>query len=74
VGLSNEAAPVRVGDLPLKEIDVLGVSCCGSGEFAEAVDLVSRRREAAAGLVTHEFALERHRRRSRTRSSIRPRS
>jgi L-gulonate 5-dehydrogenase len=58
VGLSNEAAPVRVGDLPLKEIDVLGVSCCGSGEFAEAVDLVSRRREAAAGLVTHEFALE----------------
>ena len=59
VGLSSEPAQVRVGDLPLKEIDVLGVSCCGSGDFGAAVDLVSRRREAAAGLVTHEFPLER---------------
>jgi threonine dehydrogenase-like Zn-dependent dehydrogenase len=59
VGLSNEPAPVRVGDLPLKEIDVLGVSCCGSGDFAAAVDLVGRRRDAAAGLVTHEFTLDR---------------
>ena len=37
---------------------MLGVSCCGSGEFAEAVDLVGRRQDAAAGLVTHEFTLE----------------
>jgi len=58
VGLSGDLAPVRVGDLPLKEIDVLGVSCCGSGEFAEAVDLVGRRSKAASGLVTHEFTLE----------------
>ncbi len=58
VGLSSERAPVRVGDLPFREIDVLGVSCCSSGEFAEAVDLVGRRRDAAAGLVTHEFTLE----------------
>ncbi|MGZ8694141.1 MAG: zinc-binding dehydrogenase [Gaiellaceae bacterium] len=58
VGLSSERAPVRVGDLPFKEIDVLGVSCCSSGEFAEAVDLVGRRRDAAAGLVTHEFTFE----------------
>jgi threonine dehydrogenase-like Zn-dependent dehydrogenase len=58
VGLSADHAPVRVGDLPLKEIDVLGVSCCGADEFADAVDLVGRRRDAA-GLVTHEFALER---------------
>jgi len=58
VGLSGDPAPVRVGDLPLKEIDVLGVSCCGSGEFAEAVDLVGRRSKAASGLVTHEFTLE----------------
>jgi threonine dehydrogenase-like Zn-dependent dehydrogenase len=56
VGLS--ADPARVGDLPLKEIDVLGVSCCGAHEFAEAVDLVGRRRDVAAGLVTHEFTLE----------------
>jgi threonine dehydrogenase-like Zn-dependent dehydrogenase len=58
VGLSSEHTPIRVGDLPFKEIDVLGVSCCGSGEFAAAVDLVGRRRDAAAGLVTHEFAHE----------------
>jgi threonine dehydrogenase-like Zn-dependent dehydrogenase len=58
VSLSSEPAPVRVGDLPFKEIDVLGTSCCGPDEFAAAVDLVGRRREAAAGLVTHEFALE----------------
>ncbi len=58
VGLSADHAPVRVGDLPLKEIDVLGVSCCGAEEFATAVELVGRRRDVAAGLVTHEFALE----------------
>jgi hypothetical protein len=29
VGLSADHAPVRVGDLPLKEIDA-GVSCCGA--------------------------------------------
>ncbi len=59
VGLSHEPAPVRVGDLPFKEIDVLGVSCCDSGNFAAAVDLVSRRRDTAASLVTHEFSFER---------------
>jgi L-gulonate 5-dehydrogenase len=58
VGLSADHAPVRVGDLPLKEIDVLGVSCCGADEFAAAVDLVGRRRDMAAGLVTHELPLE----------------
>jgi L-gulonate 5-dehydrogenase len=58
VSLSSDRAPIRVGDLPLKEIDVLGVSCCGSGEFGDAVDLVSRRRDAAASLVTHEFTLD----------------
>jgi L-gulonate 5-dehydrogenase len=58
VGLSADDAPIRVGALPFKEIDVLGVSCCGAAEFGEAVDLVSRRRDAASVLVTHEFALE----------------
>jgi L-gulonate 5-dehydrogenase len=58
VGLSGEAAPVRVGSLPLKELDVLGTSCCGASEFAEAVALVGRSRDVAAGLVTHEFTLE----------------
>ncbi len=59
VGLSAEDAPVRVGALPFKEIDVLGVSCCAAAEFAEAVDLVGRRRDDVARLVTHDFELER---------------
>jgi L-gulonate 5-dehydrogenase len=59
VGLSDAPTPIRVGDLPFREIDLLGVSCCGSGDFAAAVDLVTRRREVAAGLVTHDFPLER---------------
>jgi 2-desacetyl-2-hydroxyethyl bacteriochlorophyllide A dehydrogenase len=58
VSLSSERAPIRVGDLPLKEIDVLGVSCCRADDFAAAVDLVSRQRSVAAKLVTHQFALE----------------
>jgi threonine dehydrogenase-like Zn-dependent dehydrogenase len=57
VGLSDRDAPLRVGRLPFKEIDVLGVSCCNADEFAAAVELVSRRREVAAPLVTHEFTL-----------------
>jgi L-gulonate 5-dehydrogenase len=58
VGLSHQDAPLRVGDLAFKEIDVLGVSCCQGDEFAEAVSLVSRRRDALAGLITHEFSFE----------------
>jgi len=58
VSLSSERAPIRVGDLPLKEIDVLGVSCCRAADFGAAVDLVARRRAVAAGLVTHQFALD----------------
>ena len=45
VGLSSHDAPIRVGALPFKEIDVLGVSCCGATEFADAVELVTRRKE-----------------------------
>jgi L-gulonate 5-dehydrogenase len=59
VGLSSDDAPVRIGALPFKEIDVLGVSCCGAAEFEGAVDLVQRRQDVAAALVTHEFGLER---------------
>lgn len=58
VGLSTHEAPLRVGDLAFKEIDVLGVSCCNADEFAEAVSLVARRQSALAGLVTHEFPLD----------------
>jgi L-gulonate 5-dehydrogenase len=58
VGLSAQEAPLRVGDLAFREIDVLGVSCCNGEEFAEAAALVARRGDALAGLVTHEFALD----------------
>ena len=58
VGLSGHDAPLRVGDLAFKEIDLLGVSCCNAGEFVDAVDLVARRADALAGLVTHQFAFE----------------
>jgi L-gulonate 5-dehydrogenase len=58
VGLSAHDAPLRVGDLAFREIDVLGVSCCNGDEFAEAAALVARRRDALAGLLTHEFTLD----------------
>ena len=58
VGLSHHDAPLRVGDLAFKEIDLLGVSCCNSDEFAAAVDLVARREDALRGLVTHEFPFD----------------
>jgi L-gulonate 5-dehydrogenase len=58
VGLGSDDAPLRIGDLAFKEIDILGVSCCNEGEFAEAVSLVARRQDVLAGLVTHEFPLE----------------
>jgi threonine dehydrogenase-like Zn-dependent dehydrogenase len=58
VGLSAHDAPLRIGDLAFREIDVLGVSCCNGDEFAEAASLVARRRDALAGLVTHEFSLD----------------
>ncbi len=58
VGLSTDDAPIRVGALPFKEIDLLGVSCCDADDFAAAADLVSRRADVASTLVTHEFDLE----------------
>jgi threonine dehydrogenase-like Zn-dependent dehydrogenase len=57
VGMSGDTIDLRIGSLTEKEIDVLGVSCCGSGEFGEAVDLVERNADRLAQLVSHEFAL-----------------
>ena len=74
VGLSSHDAPLRVGDLAFKEIDLLGVSCCNADEFGEAVSLVARRRDALEGLVTHQFPLDDAPAASGTRSSIPPRS
>ena len=59
VGMSNEEVAVRVGSLTEKELDFLGVSCCGGGEFAEAVAAVERNATILARLISHEFPLER---------------
>jgi len=59
VGMSNDLVPVRVGMLTEKEIDVLGVSCCGGGEFGEAVAAVERNATMLSRLISHEFPLER---------------
>lgn len=58
VGLGTEGAPLTTGSLAFKELDVLGTSTCSADDFAEAIALVSRRRDALAGFVTHEFSLE----------------
>jgi L-gulonate 5-dehydrogenase len=58
VGLSDHDVPLRVGGLAFRELDVLGVSCCTGAEFAVAAELVSRRRDAVAPLLTHDFSLE----------------
>jgi threonine dehydrogenase-like Zn-dependent dehydrogenase len=58
VGMADEDAPIRIGSLTEKELDVLGASCCTSEDFAEAVGVVERNADVLAGLVSHEFTLE----------------
>ena len=58
VGLSTHEVPLPIGVLPFRELDVLGVSTCSAADFAEAVELVARRRSAVEALISHEFALE----------------
>jgi len=58
VGMSDEEAPIRVGSLTEKELDLLGVSCCGEKEFAEAVAVVERNCAALGRLISHEFPLD----------------
>jgi len=58
VGMSNETAAIRVGSLTEKELDLLGVSCCGAGEFADAVAVVERNGDMLARLISHEFDLD----------------
>jgi threonine dehydrogenase-like Zn-dependent dehydrogenase len=58
VGMSNEEVPLRIGSLTEKEIDLLGVSCCGSEEFGDAVGVVERNAGLLSGLISHEFPLD----------------
>jgi threonine dehydrogenase-like Zn-dependent dehydrogenase len=59
VGMSGEEVTLRVGSFTEKELDMLGVCCCGGGEFAEAVAAVERNSDTVRRLISHEFELER---------------
>ena len=59
VGMGPGDVPLRIGSLTEKEIDVLGVSCCGGEEFGEAVAFVDAHSEELGRLVSHEFPLDR---------------
>ncbi len=58
VGMSGEEVSLRIGSLTEKELDLLGVSCCGSDEFADAVALVERNDALIAHMISQEFPLE----------------
>jgi L-gulonate 5-dehydrogenase len=59
VGMSGDEVSLRIGSLTEKELDLLGVSCCGAAEFGEAVAVVERNAEVLGQLVSHRFGLER---------------
>ena len=58
VGMSGEEVTFRLGSLTEKELDLLGVSCCGAGDFGEAVAVVERNTPLLAPLISHRFALD----------------
>jgi threonine dehydrogenase-like Zn-dependent dehydrogenase len=59
VGMSHHDVPLRVFGFVDKELDVLGVSCCKSDEFGDAVAFVERNGDQLENLITQEFPLER---------------
>jgi threonine dehydrogenase-like Zn-dependent dehydrogenase len=59
VGMSGEEVSLRIGSLTEKELDLLGVSCCGAAEFGQAVAVVERNVDVLSRLISHRFALER---------------
>jgi threonine dehydrogenase-like Zn-dependent dehydrogenase len=59
VGLTGEQAPIHPGVLPLKELDVLGTSCCRLDEFVAAADLVRRHAATVETLISHHLPLPR---------------
>ncbi len=59
IGMSAEEVSLRIGSLTEKELDLLGVSCCGASEFAEAVGVVERNVPTVARLISHDFPLSR---------------
>jgi threonine dehydrogenase-like Zn-dependent dehydrogenase len=58
VGMSGDSVALRLGVLTERELDLLGVCCCGTGEYEEAVSLASRHADVVARMVSHEFSLD----------------
>jgi L-gulonate 5-dehydrogenase len=58
VGMSGEEVSLRIGSLTEKELDLLGVSCCGAAEFGQAVAVVERNVDVLERLISHRFALD----------------
>ena len=58
VGMSGDEVPLKVGSFTEKELDMLGVCCCGGGEFGDAVAAVERNADTVKKLISHEFSLE----------------
>jgi threonine dehydrogenase-like Zn-dependent dehydrogenase len=58
VGMSGDEVTLRIGSLTEKELDLLGVSCCGAAEFGQAVAVVERNAEVLERLISHRFALD----------------
>lgn len=59
VGMSGDEVPLRIGSFTEKELDLFGVSCCNHDEFEQAVGVVERNSSTVAGMISHEFPLER---------------
>ncbi len=59
IGMSADEVSLRIGSLTEKELDLLGVSCCDSSEFGEAVRVVERNVDRVARLISHDFPLSR---------------
>jgi threonine dehydrogenase-like Zn-dependent dehydrogenase len=59
VGMSGDQVPLRIGTFTEKEVDLLGVSCCGPEEFGEAVRFVEGHETQLQPLITRQFPLER---------------
>jgi len=58
VGMSGDEVSLKVGSFTEKELDMLGVCCCGGGEFGDAVAAVERNSDTVRQLISHEFGLE----------------
>ena len=58
VGMSGEEVPLRIGTFTEKEVDLLGVSCCGPEEFTQAVRFVEGHEAQLQSLISRRFSLE----------------